>query len=161
LKKRFLEAGIITGTHGIRGEVKIKPYVDSADFLKQIPALYIDGTPYKPVSPRVHKSMLITALGGIEGVNAAMPLKGKTVFFDRDDVTLEPGAFYIGDILGARVCTESGAEIGVLSDVIEAPSANVYVVSGETEHLIPAVDEFILNTDAENGLITVHLIEGM
>ena len=54
-----------------------------------------------------------------------------------------------------------GTEVGTLTDVIENPTQNVYVVTGETEHLIPAVPEFILNTDVEHGVITVHLIEGM
>ena len=56
---------------------------------------------------------------------------------------------------------ESGSEIGKLVDVMETPASNVYVVKGEREHLIPAVPEFILSTDADNGIITVHLIEGM
>ena len=56
---------------------------------------------------------------------------------------------------------EQGNEIGKLADVMETPASNVYVVKGEREHLIPAVPEFIMSTDAENGTITVHLIEGM
>ena len=74
--------------------------------------------------------------------------------------------FYIGVDLGgtgikAGVVDEQGREIGTLTDVMETPASHVYVVKGETEHLIPAVPEFILSTDAENGIITVHLIEGM
>jgi len=56
---------------------------------------------------------------------------------------------------------ENGTEIGKLTDVLERPAHNIYVVQGEEEHLIPAVPEFILKTDAEAGVITVHLIEGM
>ena len=74
---------------------------------------------------------------------------------------LPKGAFFISDIIGASVVTEDGAEIGKLVDVLERPASNIYVVKGETEHLVPAVPEFIMSTDAENGVITVRLIEGM
>ena len=94
-------------------------------------------------------------------VNAAMALKGRTVFIDRADARLPKGAFFLQDIIGAAVVDESGSEIGKLVDVMETPASNVYVVKGEREHLIPAVPEFILSTDADNGIITVHLIEGM
>ena len=63
--------------------------------------------------------------------------------------------------MGARVVTEDGAEVGTLTDVIENPTQNVYVVTGAAEHLIPAVPEFILSTDADAGRITVRLIEGL
>ena len=100
-------------------------------------------------------------LEGVEDVNAAMALKGRTVFIDRADARLPKGAFFLQDIIGASVVDESGSEIGKLVDVMETPASNVYVVKGEQEHLIPAVPEFILSTDADNGIITVHLIEGM
>jgi hypothetical protein len=54
-----------------------------------------------------------------------------------------------------------GNEIGTLVDILETPASNVYVVKGETEHLIPAVPAFIKKTDPDAGMITVHLIEGM
>ena len=74
---------------------------------------------------------------------------------------LPRGTYFLQDILGARVVDETGAEIGVLTEVLERPASNVYVVQGDAEHLIPAVPEFVLSTDAEAGLITVRLIEGM
>ena len=94
-------------------------------------------------------------------MNAAMRLKGKTVSVRREDAALPRGAFFLQDIIGAKVVDEQGSEIGTLQDVMETPASNIYVVKGESEHLIPAVPEFILKTDAENGVITVHLIEGM
>ena len=109
----------------------------------------------------VHKGCLIAALEGIEDVNAAMALKGRTVCFDRADARLPKGRFFLADILGARVVTEDGAEVGELVDIIENPTQNVYVVRGEREHLIPAVPEFIVRTDTETGVLTVRLIEGM
>ena len=69
--------------------------------------------------------------------------------------------FFIADIIGAKVVTEDGCELGTLADVMEMPAQNIYLVKGEREIMIPAVDEFILKTDVKNKLITVRLIEGM
>ena len=160
-KKQYIEAGRIVNTHGVAGEVKIQVWLDSPQFMKSFRRCFIDKREVKLISARVHKGFLIAKLENVEDVNAAMALKGRTVFIDRADARLPKGAFFLQDIIGAAVVDESGNEIGKLADVMETPASNVYVVKGETEHLIPAVPEFILSTDAENGIITVHLIEGM
>ena len=158
---KYVDAGRIVNTHGIRGEVKIVPWCDSADFLRRYKTLYIDGKPMEVVSSRVHKDNLLAQLRGVEDVNAAMGLKNKTLCIDRADARLPKGSFFLADILGARVVTEDGAELGALADTLDLPGQRVYVVRGEREHLIPAVPEFILHTDADAGVITVRLIEGM
>ena len=160
-KKKFLEAGEIVSTHGVRGEVKILPWTDSVDFLRRFKTLYINEKPYAVRSSFAHKGCLIAALEGIDDVNAAMALKGRTVCFARADARLPTGSFFLADILGAKVVDENGDELGELVDIIENPTQNVYVVRGEREHLIPAVPEFVRKTDVENGVVTVHLIEGM
>ena len=90
-----------------------------------------------------------------------MPLKNKVIKIDRKDARLPKGSFFIQDILGASVVDEQGNEIGKLTDVMDVPRGQIYEVKGETDHLIPAVPEFILNVDADAGIITVRLIEGM
>jgi len=151
MKERFIEAGEVVNTHGVRGEVKIIPWTDSAEFLAAIRTLYIDGRAVK----------VRAALEGVEDVNAAMRLKGRRVFIDRADAKLPEGGYFIQDIIGAEVVTEDGESIGALAEVIDAPASMIYVVRGDRERLIPAVPEFILKTDADAGLITVRLIEGM
>lgn len=148
-------------THGIKGEVRIVPWADNAAFLRKFKVFYIDNKPVKVVHSRVHKEQLIAQLEGIDDINAAMPLKNKVIFIDRADARLPKGAFFIQDILGAKVVTESGEEVGRLTDVIDVPRGQIYEVKGETEHLIPAVPEFVLNVDVDAGIITVRLIEGM
>ena len=160
-KSKFLEAGEIVNTHGIRGEVKILPWTDDAEFLRRFHTIYINERPYAVRSSFVHKGCVIAALEGVDDVNAAMALKGRTVCFARADAHLPKGRFFLADILGAKVVTEDGAELGELTDVIENPTQNVYVVKGKREHLIPAVPEFIVGTDVEHGVVTVRLIEGM
>ena len=161
-KKALIEAGRIVNTHGVQGEVKIEVWLDSPQFLKSFKRLYLGAEQeLRVVSARVHKGFVIAHLDGVDDVNAAMTLKNKTVSVRREDARLPKGAFFLQDILGARVVDEDGREIGVLEDVLETPASNIYVVKGESEHLIPAVPEFIKKTDADAGVVTVHLIGGM
>ncbi len=161
MKTDYILAGRVANTHGVRGELRLENYTDSPEFLKQFKTLYIDGTAYKMQSAKAHKAMLIVKLEGVEDINAAMRFKGRRVEVARAEAKLPKGAFFLCDIMGAKVVEEDGTELGVLSDIIETPSSNVYVVKGEREILIPAVPEFIKSTDAEGGVITVRLIEGM
>jgi 16S rRNA processing protein RimM len=160
-KQRYIEAGQIVGTHGVRGEVRIQPWADSPEFLTKFKTLYIDGKPVAVRSARVQKNVVVAALEGAEDVNAAMALKGRKVCIDRQDADLPGNACFLVDIIGADVVDESGAELGKLVDIIEMPTQNVYVVRGAAEHLVPDVPEFIRSVDAEKGVITVRLIEGM
>lgn len=160
-KQRYLEAGQIVNTHGIRGEVKIMPWMDSAEALQRFRTVYIGGQAVKVRSSRVHKGCLIALLEGVDDVNAAMALKNKTVCIDRKDARLPKGRFFIADLLGAKVLDEDGGELGAVADVMELPAQKILVVRGEREILIPMVDEFVKDIDIQNGVVTVHLIEGM
>lgn len=159
--EKLLEAGKIINTHGIKGEVKIQPWTDNAEFLQKFKFLYIDGAPVRLLGGRIHKDCLIARLEGVSDVNDAMVLKNKVVFIDRSEVKLPRGEFFLCDIIGAEVCTEDGVLLGKLTDILEMPAGNIYVVNGEREILIPAVPEFIIKTDIDAGVITVKLIEGM
>ena len=84
-KSKYIEAGQIVNTHGIHGEVKIQPWVDSPEFLRKFKTLYIRNAPVKVRSARVHKGSVIASLEGVDDVNAAMALKNQTVYIDRAD----------------------------------------------------------------------------
>ena len=158
---KFLECGRIVNTHGIHGEVKIVPWADSPEFLCSLPTLYIDEKPYAVRSARPHKGSVLALLEGVDDVNAAMLLKNKVVWLARTDVALEEGAFFLADLIGLRVVDETGAELGVLSEVLSPSIQQIYVVKGQREIMIPAVPEFILETNVPEGYVKVHLIEGM
>ena len=160
-KQSLIDAGKIVNTHGVRGEVRIEVWLDSPAFLKRCGRVYLGGEEKKLLSAREHKGFLIAQLEGVEDVNAAQALKNRVVQIARADAKLPRGAYFLQDIIGASVVDEGGAEVGKLTEVLELPGQRVYVVKGETEHLIPAVPAFILHTDAERGVITVRLIEGM
>ena len=162
MKNQFLEAGQIVNTHGIQGEVKIVPWCDTPEFLCQFDTLYLDGKPVKVRAARVHKGNVLATLEGVNDVNGAMALKGKTVFIDRTRVVLPEGRHFIADLMGLEVIdADSGEKLGVVADVLTPPAHEVYVVKGEHEYMIPAVDEFLAETNVEAGYIKVRLIEGM
>ena len=158
----FLEAGQIVNTHGIRGEVKIVPWCDTPEFLCGFDTFYLDGAPVKVESARAHKGNVIAKLAGVDDVNGAMRLKNKVVSIDRSGVILPPGRHFIADLIGLEVReAESGQVLGKVEDVLTLPANEVYVVKGEKEYLIPAVDEFLAETNLEGGYVRVRLIEGM
>ena len=159
--KQYVEAGRIVNTHGVTGEVKIEVWLDSPAFFKTFKRLFISGAEKKILSAREHKQFIIARLEGVDDVNAAMALKGKTVEILRADARMKDGEFFVQDILGFTVVDEDGHTVGKLVDAFETPASMLYVVRGESEHLIPAVREFILGIDAEEEQIRVHLIEGM
>ena len=158
----FLEAGQIVNTHGIRGEVKIVPWCDTPEFLCGFDTFYLDGAPVKVESARAHKGNVIAKLAGVDDVNGAMRLKNKVISIDRSGVILPPGRHFIADLIGLEVReAESGQVLGKVEDVLTLPANEVYVVKGEKEYLIPAVDEFLAETNLEGGYVRVRLIEGM
>ena len=159
--KQYVEAGRIVNTHGVTGEVKIEVWLDSPAFFKTFKRLFINGAEKRILSAREHKQFIIARLEGVEDINAAMALKGKTVEILRADAHMKDGEFFVQDILGFTVVDEDGHTVGKLVDAFETPASMLYVVRGESEHLIPAVREFILGIDAESEQIRVHLIEGM
>ena len=147
--KQYVEAGRIVNTHGINGEVKIEVWLDSPAFFKTFKRLFINGAEKRILSAREHKQFIIARLEGVEDINAAMALKGKTVEILRADAHMKDGEFFVQDILGFTVVDEDGHTVGKLVDAFETPASMLYVVRGESEHLIPAVREFILGIDAE------------
>ena len=159
--KEFLDCGQIVNTHGIRGEVRIVPWADSPDFLCQFSTLYLDGAPRRVLSSRVHKGSVIAKLDGVDTVEAAMLLRDKTVQIRRADAKLRSGTFFLADIIGLKVLDEAGQTLGTLKEVLSPSVQQVYVIEGEREFLIPAVPEFVLETNIEGGYLKVRLIEGM
>ena len=162
MKSEFLETGEIVNTHGIAGEVKLLPWSDSPEFLLDFKTLYLDdGKPLEVQSARVHKTALLVKFKGYEDVDAAMALKGRRVSIARRDARLAPGQFFLADLIGLTVRDQAGTVIGTLTEVLTPSRQNVYVVKGESTHMIPAVPEFVRKVDVDAGEMVVSLIEGM
>lgn len=160
MKQQYLEAGQIVSTHGVRGEVKVLPWADGPEFLTLFDRVYLKGREYAVEMSRVQKTCVLLKLRTIDTVEAAQALRNTVVQVNRDDVELEEGAYFIADLIGLRVL-DGDREIGTLREVMTMPGNDVYVVKGEHEYLIPAVKEFLLETNLEEGFVRVRLIEGM
>lgn len=163
MQKEYLEAGKIVGTFGVVGEVRILPWCDSPEFLRGFSRLFIDEKEYKVLRARVHKGMVLAHLEGYDNPEDAMALKNKVVYIKRSDADLPDGTVFVEDLIGLDVFDERrDAVIGKLTEVLNLPSSDVYVVKGEKgDILIPAVKEFLRGADLEKGEIRVCTIEGM
>lgn len=158
MKLQYLEAGQIVTTHGVRGEMKILPWADGPDFLMDFKRVRIDGKEYMIESCRVQKSCNLLKLQGIDTMEAAQAMHGKTLEIFRDDA--DPDIIFAAELIGIEVYQEDQL-VGKLVDVLDYPGNKVYVVKGEREYMIPAVKAFVLSTDLENNRMMVRLIEGM
>ena len=162
MAKRFLEAGKIVNTHGVRGEVKIEPWADSPDFLVSFKRLYIEGKPVEVKSARTHKNCVIAEFDGVMDIDGAIKLKNKIVYIDREDVSLDEDRYFIADIIGLDADDAStGGKLGTVSDVLSPPANNVYVIKGEREILVPAVPDFVEEINIAEGFIKIRVIDGM
>ena len=160
MKKPFLEAGQIVSTHGVRGELKVMPWADDPEFLLDFDTVYLGGRPVRVQSSRVQKTCVLMKLEGIDDVDAAARLRGQTVSIRREDAHLDEGAVFIADLIGLPVlCGDE--TIGKVTDILQRPGNDVYVVTGTHEDLIPGVPEFILERNLDEGYVRVRLIEGM
>ena len=163
--KQFLEVGKVTNVHGLMGEVKVQPWADSPEFLCQFQTLYVDEShwPMKVERARVHKNMVIIKFEGPTDVPSALSLRNAILYIDRSDVDLPEGAFFLADIYGLEAQDAATGEVlGKIDDVLTLPANNVYVVKGGARELmIPAVAEFIAETNIEGGYIRVNMMEGL
>lgn len=158
MKLQYLEAGEIVTTHGVRGEMKVLPWADGPDFLTEFNRVRIDGTDYKVESCRIQKSCNLLKVTGVDSMEAAQAMHGKTVEVYRCDAPKD--MIFVAELIGMSV-VEDGVELGKVTDVLDYPGNKVYVVKGEHEYMIPAVKAFILDTDMDNEVIRVKLIKGM
>ena len=158
MKLQYLEAGQIVTTHGVHGEMKVLPWADGPDFLLDFDRVRIDGKEYKVESCRIQKSCNLLKLQGIDTMEAAQAMHGKTLEIYREDT--DPDVIFAAELIGIDVYCDD-MQIGKLIDVLDYPGNKVYVVKGEKEYMIPAVKAFVLATDMDNNRMQVRLIEGM
>ena len=158
MKLQFVEAGEIVTTHGVKGEVKVMPWLDSPEDLCDFDRCRIDGKDYTIESCRVQKTCNLVKLSGIDTMEAAQAMRGKQIELYREDIDDE--VIFAAELIGVEVYCD-GKMIGKIRDVLDYPGNSVYIVKGEYEYMIPAVNEFILSTDVEKNEMQVRIIEGM
>ena len=158
MKLQFIEAGEIVTTHGVKGEVKVLPWVDGPEILCEFDRCRIAGKEYEIVSCRVQKTCNLVKLSGVDTMEAAQAMRGKVIELYREDI--DDDVIFAAELIGMQVLCD-GVEIGKIVDVLDYPGNSVYVVKGKHEYMIPAVKQFILSTDLEANTMQVKIIEGM
>ena len=158
MKLKFVEAGEIVTTHGVRGEMKVLPWMDGPEILCEFDRCRIDGVEYTIESCRIQKNCNLVVLSGIDTMEKAQAMRGKTIELYREDIDDE--VIFAAELMGVEVFCD-GEKIGKIVDVLDYPGNKVYVVKGQHEYMIPAVKAFILDTNMEENTMQVKLIEGM
>ena len=158
MKLPYVEAGEIVTTHGVRGEVKVLSWLDSPEMLCEFDRCRIEGREYAMDAVRVQKTCNLVKLRGVDTMEDAQKLRGKTMELYREDISDE--LIFAAELVDVEVFAD-GASIGRIKEVLDYPGNSVYVVQGEREYLIPAVKEFILSTDLEKNQMQVKLLKGM
>ena len=164
MRPEFITVGTVVNAHGIRGEVKVNPAGFDPAFIASFRTLYIGGRETKVAAARVHKSTVLLTLPGVDTMDDALALKGRTVAIRRTDARLPKGQFFDEELEGCAVVDDTtGQEIGRLDKVLSYPAHKVYQVRGGThEYLIPAVpDVFIVSADPDAEVIRVRMMKGL
>ena len=165
--EQFLQVGVISSTHGIRGEVKVFPTTDDPERFKQLKHVMLDtGKEQIPLDiqgVKFFKQFVIVKFKGIDNINDIEMYKGKSLLVSREEaVELEEDEYYIADLIGMKVFTENGL-FGTLKDVMETGANEVYVIDSleHGEVLVPAIKECILSVDVEEQTMKIHLLDGL
>lgn len=162
MSKEFLEAGKIINTFGIRGELKVQPWSDRVDFLKQFKTVYITGKPIHVVSVRVHQQNALITLEGVTDMDSALPFKNKIIEVRREDIKHKEGEHFVADLIGLEARdADTGAVLGKVTDVLAYPAQDLYEIKGEKSYLIPDVPAFVQEINEAEGFISFHVLEGM
>ena len=158
MKLQYIEAGEIVNVHGLRGEVKVLCWLDDPEMLCEFDRCRIDGKEYEMQQVRVQKTCNLVKLQGVDTMEAAQAMRGKIIELYREDIDDE--VIFAAELIGVEVYAE-GNLIGKIKEVLDYPGNSVYVVKGQYEYMIPAVNQFVLSTDMEANRMEVKLIEGM
>lgn len=166
--EQLLQVGIISSTHGVKGEVKVFPTTDDVNRFKKLKEVILDTgrekQKLKIEGVKFFKQFAILKFEGYDNINDIEKYKGKSLFVTRDNaVKLKKDEYFIADLIGMQVVNEDGSFQGTLKDVIETGANDVYVVLSkeEKEVLIPAIKDCILSVDLESGIMEVHLLDGL
>ena len=164
----LLQVGIITSTHGVRGEVKVYPTTDDPRRFRRLKEVVLD-TGREKLNLEIEgvkffKQFVILKFKGLDNINDIEKYRRKSLYVTRKNaVRLQRDEYFIADLIGLKVQDEDGTELGTVKDVIETGANDVYEVemADGRSLLLPAIKQCILNVDVENGMMQVHVLEGL
>ena len=164
----LLQVGIITSTHGVRGEVKVYPTTEDPRRFRRLKEVVLD-TGREKINLEIEgvkffKQFVILKFKGLDNINDIEKYRQKSLYVTRKNaVRLQRDEYFIADLIGLKVQDEDGTELGTVKDVIETGANDVYEVemADGRSLLLPAIKQCILNVDVENGMMQVHVLEGL
>ena len=164
----LLQVGIITSTHGVRGEVKVYPTTDDPRRFRRLKEVVLDTGKEKMnleiEGVKFFKQFVILKFKGLDNINDIEKYRQKSLYVTRKNaVRLQRDEYFIADLIGLKVQDEDGKELGTVKDVIETGANDIYEVemADGKSLLLPAIKQCILNVDVENGTMQVHVLEGL
>ena len=166
--EELFRVGVISNTHGIRGEVKVYPTTDNVRRFDDLKEVILDTGKEQLIlhvtSVKYFKNMVILKFKEFDNINDIIPYKGMDLLVTRENaIPLEEGEYYIADIIGSKVITDEDKILGTLTDVWQTGANDVYVVKTKDgkEVLLPSIEECILDRDIENKIVKVHIMKGL
>jgi 16S rRNA processing protein RimM len=163
----YIKVGRIINTHGIKGELKVFPLTDNLDRFDDLKIVYLGNNKEKVEIEQVkyHKGLVIIKFREFDNINQVLRFKDDFIYIDEEDkVKLPEDHYFIFDIIDCDVYDTEGRKIGIVIDVLQYTSNDVYVVKDQDknkQYLIPAVKQFIVDIDVDNKKIIIDPIEGM
>ncbi len=164
----LLQVGVITTTHGVRGEVKVFPTTDDAARFKKLKQVILDTGKEKVeleiAGVKFFKNLVILKFKGIDDINDVEKYRKKSLYVTRENaVKLKKDEYFIADLIGLKVTSDEGEDLGTISDVLQTGANDVYVISkeGMDELLVPAIRDCVKNVDIEGGTMEIHLLPGL
>lgn len=167
-KNDYLQVGVITSTHGIKGEVKVFPTTDDPERFKKLKKVELDTgkerIPLEISGVKFFKQFVIVKFKGIDNINDVEKYRKMPLLVSREDaVELEADEYFMADIIGMDVYTDDDKLFGTLEDIMETGANDVYVINTEEhgEVLIPAIKDCIKDIDTDNNKMIIHLMQGL
>lgn len=164
----MLRVGVISSTHGVRGEVKVFPTTDDPARFEELETVLLDTGKEKLeleiAGVKFFKNMVILKFKGYDSINDVERYRGKDLWITREQaVPLGEDENFVADLIGLAVVTDGGETLGTMKDVMFTGANDVYVVErgNGKELLLPAIKDCILDVDLENGVMTVHVLDGL
>lgn len=166
--EEFFQIGVISSTHGVRGEVKVFPTTDDVRRFKKCKEVLLD-TGKERITLEIEgvkffKQFAILKFRGIDTLNDVEKYKGKSLLVPRKDaVRLGRNEYFVADLIGVEVFNEEEEKIGVLKDVMETGANDVYVIQMDDgrELLLPAIKECVLEVKVEERYMRIHILDGL
>ncbi len=164
--KSYLELGQIVSTHGVKGELRFNPWCDTPDFVKKFKTLYFDNKgekSIKVISARPHGNVAILMLDGVDDMDKARALKNKVLYMKREDAKLPKDVWFRQELFDCKVLdNETGAELGIISDVSETGANDVWhIKTSKGEVLIPAIKDVVVSVNVADGIIKINVLKGL